>query len=59
MRASVHQPLSGDALHREGGAGRVIATELDGMVVSEIELVEMPLQMSLRNGVIGTVNPPL
>jgi hypothetical protein len=40
IRPPIRQPLASDTLDRKSGAGRVIAAELDAMVVPEIELVE-------------------
>src|SRR5580704_10804245 len=45
-----------NALNRERGAGRVIATERDPMVVPEIELMQVKAEMGLGNVVIGAVN---
>lgn len=45
VRASIGQPFARDTLDRERGAGRVIAAELDPVIVPEIELMQIPCEM--------------
>jgi hypothetical protein len=59
VRLAIKQPLTFGAAQQGGSALRIVNPELGAIAIPEIEFSEVPMQMGLRNVMIGTVNPAL
>ncbi len=58
-RLVISEPLAFNAFEDFCGAHGVVNAELDAVAVPEIEFPEIAAQMSLADGMIGSVDPAL
>ena len=55
----IRQPLPFDADKGDVGSGCIIKSKRDSIIVSKIELREIPFQVLLADVMINTINPAL